>query len=190
MFIRQTTTRNKKDSSAYQTYRLVDNTRIGGKVKQRTLLNLGANYNFPREKWKAVTQRIDAILHHETPLFSIESDIEQEAQRLAAKIIEKNKEYAPPEAVGSTPKTDFQEVNVDSVESSKLRSIGVESIAWDAFQSLGGCPRIEEPTAETLNWAYFPMIFIKYGGVFASNHRKICLNPASPRYDSYSRTAS
>jgi len=86
MFIRQTTTRSKKDGSTYQTYRLVDNTRVGDKVKQRTLLNLGADYAFPREKWAAVTQRIDAILHHQVPLFPVENDVEQEAQRLAAKI--------------------------------------------------------------------------------------------------------
>lgn len=131
MFIRQTLTRAKKDGSTYQTYRLVDNTRIGDKVKQRTLLNLGSKYEFPREQWKALTARIEEILHHQPGLFP-DDGIEPEAQRLAAKIVLNNKEHAPQQALEG----DFHHVDVDTLESSKLRSVGVESMAWDAMQSL------------------------------------------------------
>ena len=129
MFIRQTTTRSK-DASTYKSYRLVENYRVGDKVRQRTLLNLGADYAFPREKWKELTARIDEILHHQQTLFPPEAEIETEAQRLAAKIMLANKEYAPAE------QGDYREVDVDTLEHSKLRSVGVESLAWDAAQAL------------------------------------------------------
>jgi len=131
MYIRQTTTQRKSDGVIYQTYRLVESTRIGNKVRQHTLLNLGSHYPIPREQWGALTDRIDGILHHQSCLFPPEPDIEEEAQRLAAKLIRQNKEYAPSEEAA-----DYRAVNVDSLEHSELRSVGVESMAYDAFQAL------------------------------------------------------
>ena len=64
MYIRQTTTRSKKDGSSYQSYRLVESCRVGDKVKQHTLLNLGAEFSIPRDSWFELTSRIEAILHH------------------------------------------------------------------------------------------------------------------------------
>jgi hypothetical protein len=46
MYIRQTTTRSKKDGSSYQSYQLVESFRIGNKVKQQTLLNLVRNFPY------------------------------------------------------------------------------------------------------------------------------------------------
>jgi len=131
MYIRQTTTQRKSDGVIYQTYRLVESTRIGNKVRQHTLLNLGSHYPIPRKQWGALTDRIDGILHHQSCLFPPEPDIEEEAQRLAAKLIVRNKEYAPSEDAA-----DFRTVNVDSLQHSQLRSVGVESMAYDAFQAL------------------------------------------------------
>ncbi|MDX8389441.1 MAG: hypothetical protein R8M38_03025, partial [Mariprofundaceae bacterium] len=61
VYIRQTATRRKKDGSSYHSYRLVDSTRIGSKVKQRTLLNLGTAFCVPREQWGDLTDRIECI---------------------------------------------------------------------------------------------------------------------------------
>ncbi len=44
MYIRQTRTNNKVTGEGYFTYRLVRGERIGGKVRQITLLNLGRNF--------------------------------------------------------------------------------------------------------------------------------------------------
>ncbi len=131
MYIRQTTTQRKSDDVIYQTYRLVESTRIGDKVRQHTLLNLGSHYPLPREQWGALTDRIEGILHHQASLFPVEPDIEAEAKRLASKLIRKNKEYAP-----SEEGADYRTVDVDSLELSELRSVGIESIAYNAFQAL------------------------------------------------------
>jgi hypothetical protein len=44
MFIRQTRTRNKITGEGYFTFRLVRGERIGGKVRQITVLNLGRHF--------------------------------------------------------------------------------------------------------------------------------------------------
>ncbi len=90
MYIRQTTTRRKKDGSNYQSYRLVDSTRIGNKVKQRTLLNLGTGFSLPREQWGDLTNRIESILHHQPSLLAVDARIEAEAQRIAGNLLKPN----------------------------------------------------------------------------------------------------
>ena len=134
MYIRQTMTRSKKDGSSYHSYRLVESTRIGNKVKQRTLLNLGTGFSLPREQWGELTDRIESILHHQASLFTIDPVVEAEAQRIAANLLKRNKEYAAPDSEPSTG--DYRDVDIDSVQSSELRSVGVEHLAYDALQSL------------------------------------------------------
>jgi len=58
--------------------------------------------------------------------------VEAEAQRMAASLIEKKQEYAPAE----TPEegADFRTVDVDSVQSAQLRSVGVEHLAVSAMR--------------------------------------------------------
>ena len=44
MFIRRSLTLTSPDSTRYYSYRLCQSNRIGDKVQQRTLLNLGAHF--------------------------------------------------------------------------------------------------------------------------------------------------
>jgi len=53
MFIRQTTTGNSASNQSYFTYRLVNSVRIGKKVSQKTVLNLGRHFEVERELWPA-----------------------------------------------------------------------------------------------------------------------------------------
>jgi hypothetical protein len=47
MSIRRTHTRNTATGERYHTHRLVRSTRVGGKVRQITLLNLGRHFAVP-----------------------------------------------------------------------------------------------------------------------------------------------
>ena len=62
MFIRRTQTRRAKDGSAYMTHRLVRSERRGGKVRQRTLLNLGRHFEIEPESWPRLCARIKDLL--------------------------------------------------------------------------------------------------------------------------------
>ena len=63
MFFRRTKVANGLDGKSYYTYRLVENQREGTKFRQKTVLNLGANWDVPQSDWKAVAQRVEAIQH-------------------------------------------------------------------------------------------------------------------------------
>ena len=54
MFFRRTKVANGLDGKSYYTYRLVENQRVGTKIRQKTVLNLGANWDAPQSDWKAV----------------------------------------------------------------------------------------------------------------------------------------
>ena len=66
MFIRRTRTRSSGEH--YLTFRLVRSERIGAKVRQRTLLNLGRHFDVARIDWPVLCRRIDDILAGQFPL--------------------------------------------------------------------------------------------------------------------------
>ncbi|MBU6994440.1 MAG: hypothetical protein JZL64_05420 [Ferrovum myxofaciens] len=62
MFIRQTRTNNKATGESYFTHRLVRTERIGGKVRQVTLLNLGRHFPIRQEDWPLLCRRIEELI--------------------------------------------------------------------------------------------------------------------------------
>lgn len=150
MYIRRTHTNNASTGERYYTYRLVANQRVNGKPRQTTLLNLGRHFAVNQDHWPALCTRIDELISHQVSLVSVELPPaeEQEAQRIAAQLI-KNQAQAQaevePATAGATttalnvPKAepaDLQTVDVDSLELSRPRSVGVEQVALWAMQQL------------------------------------------------------
>ena len=68
MFIRCTRTRSRSSGEPYVTYRLVQTARVGGAVKQTTLLNLGSHFDLPQDQWSALALRIDELLRGQASL--------------------------------------------------------------------------------------------------------------------------
>jgi transposase len=130
MFIRCTTTRSKQSGDTYQTCRLVENERIQGQVKQRTLLNLGRHFDVDKSQWAELADRISQLLSSQGSLFSLtlEPDLEAKAQRYAAQIL----------ASRSTATTDseFTSLSVDSLELVRPRRVGIEHLALHALSQL------------------------------------------------------
>ena len=60
MFIRRTQTRTTTTGETYFTHRLVRSERVGDKVRQRTLLNLGRHFDAAQNDWPALCRRIEA----------------------------------------------------------------------------------------------------------------------------------
>jgi len=111
MFIRCTTTRSKQSGDTYQTYRLVENERIQGKVKQRTLLNLGRHFDVPKSQWTELSSRISQLLSVQGSLFSLELDpeLEAKAQRYAAQILASR-------SATTVPDSGFESVLIDNLD--------------------------------------------------------------------------
>ena len=80
MFIRRTKTRTTESGEHYYSHRLVDTYRVDKCVRQRSLLNLGSGFSFPREQWPALSQRIAQILFGQTNLLlPFSPEVEREA---------------------------------------------------------------------------------------------------------------
>ena len=144
MFIRQTRTSNKATGEGYVTYRLVRTERIGGKVRQITVLNLGRHFSIKSEDWPLLCSRLEQLLNPQALIMPLECSeaIERAAQRYHAQLVARAPTIASAEgAAGSpnetSPPADFQEVDVDSLQMTQPRSVGVEYVGLHAARELG-----------------------------------------------------
>ena len=69
-----------------RSHRLVLSQRIGDKVRQRTLLNLGTDYPVPKKKWREVAGLAEALLHGRPPLLEAAPDVQAAAEDIVAKL--------------------------------------------------------------------------------------------------------
>lgn len=128
MYIRRTSIKSRKDGTQYFTYRLVESQRIGKKVKQVTLLNLGRNFSLPREQWPELSSRIHDIIIGRHHLFPTVDEIEKLAQRYAALVIQGQQSEHDEQL--------YKEVDIGSLEVIRPRSVGKEHVALEALRSL------------------------------------------------------
>lgn len=131
MFIRKTKTRSTKDSKDYYTYRLVKSIRENGKVVQKTILNLGADFDLEELLWKPLCCRVKDLLASQQTLIATEPEIEEKAQYLYNLIIQKKGEIKL-----NNEEADYHNVDVNSLEQINPRSIGVEHISLEALKEL------------------------------------------------------
>jgi transposase len=150
MFIRQTRTASKVTGEAYFTFRLVRGERIGGRVRQITVLNLGRNFAIKQQHWPVLCSRIEQLLQPQESLLNIEcsAHVERAAQRYFAQLVTRAPAVEQPAHPGSnttpaapsTPRAapaEFHEVDVDSLRQTQPRSVGVEHVALHALGRLG-----------------------------------------------------
>jgi transposase len=135
MFIRQTQTRSSSSGGSYLTHRLVQSIRAGRKVSQHTLLNLGTSFDLPREAWPELCTRIEQILDSQEPLFAVDPTIEQSAQSIYSQIIARRGELHK-QGSRSQENQHFEEVDINSLQQIKPRSVGAEHVSLEALKEL------------------------------------------------------
>jgi len=131
MFIRQTKTSGRKNGAKYQTYRLVRSVRTPSGVRQETILNLGRYFPYPEELWPDIACRIDNLLKGQKSLFKLPNEIEVAVQRYVAQIIQK---WNRGEDDSDIP--DYHNVDINSIELMRPRSVGLEHICFYALRQL------------------------------------------------------
>ena len=151
VFIRRTQTRNRTSGEPYTTHRLVESSRVGNAVKQTTLLNLGSHFDLPQQQWPALARHIDELLRAQQPLWdaTLSETGQALAQRYAAQLIALRPSAAAVTAAeaaktGSDEPGRYQEVDLDSLEMVRPRSVGVEHAALSAMRQYG----LEDKLAE------------------------------------------
>lgn len=131
MFIRRTVSKNKKyDNEKYYTYRLVESYRVGNKVKQRVLLNLGSNFNLDKERWSSLALRIEDIIKKRESLFSVDGDIESLAQQYAQELIVLSPQEDEHKDVA------YKEIDINSIDTMDPKTIGCEHIVYETIKEL------------------------------------------------------
>ena len=136
MFIRRTQTRTTTTGEAYFTHRLVRSERVGDKVRQRTLLNLGRHFDAAQSDWPALCRRIEEVLGGQLQLApDCPPALESHAQHIAAQLLARHADLSG----AATPPQghDVQQVDVDSLELIRPRSVGVEHVGLWAMDQLG-----------------------------------------------------
>ncbi len=139
MYIRRTSIKSRRTGEPYYTYRLVESIRIGDKVRQQTLINLGRHFDVPREQWAPLARRIEQITQGDLFPCKLDTQLEEMAQNYAAIVI--NARSRQPVTSDASP--DYQSVDIASLELLRPRSVGVEHVALSTAQQVGLDTKLE-----------------------------------------------
>ena len=144
MFVKQIKKKNKNSDKEYVYYRLVHTYKIGNKVRHQNIMSLGGLETLPRERHKALADRIEELVTgNSTSLFTDKEsfeDVETLAVQFSEKII-KEKLFGP--APGKERKiskevcSNLQEVDLDTIEQVDSKEIGGEWLVKQVFDKLG-----------------------------------------------------
>ena len=133
MFIRKVPHKDKKNRKQYYTYKLVESFRTQRGPRQRDVLNLGVDFNLPKEQWKDLANCIEAIITKQELLFDCPKEISNLAKKYARTIIrqqsvviDENKDVIP----------DYQCIDVNSIENEDVRTVGAEHVVLETIKEL------------------------------------------------------
>ncbi len=133
MFIRKVPHRNKKNRKEYYTYKLVESIRTQRGPRQRDVLNLGVDFDLPKEQWKDLANCIEGIITKQRPLFDYPKKISKFAKKYARTII-RQQACAIDEGEDISP--DYQTIDVNSVDNEDARTVGAEYIVYETIKEL------------------------------------------------------
>ncbi len=168
MFIREIKKRHPQTGRVYRYQRLMESVRTPRGPRQRTLLDLG-KLDLPREKWKALANRIEEIISGQKSFVGPDECLEKLAQHYGRLLRRKemlHRTIAQTEAEGPQ----WETVDLNTISHGESRTIGGEAVGHFAFKQIG-----------------FPGIFSELG--FSQWQIKLCallvigrlLHPASER---------
>lgn len=136
MYIKKVRKSHPHTTKIYEYLHLVENVRTTKGPRQRLILNLG-RVDIPEEQFKELANCIEGLLTGQDALFSSDPLIEQHAQRAADTIKEK---YAQEQHTDNTEESKetavFKQVDVASLDSTQVRSIGPEYVCHCLWNEL------------------------------------------------------
>ena len=134
MFIRKVLIPGGSGTTQNVYYNLVESIRTESGPRQRLILNLG-KLDIDPSQFKALANRIEDLLVGRQLLFDEEPQIEKLARQYADKIFS-SKAKSTNESMQKKIR-DFQSVDVNSLETKKVKSLGPEHVCHEAWKSLG-----------------------------------------------------
>lgn len=141
MFIRKVLHKNSKTRKEYYTYKLVDSVRTERGPRQRTVLNLGVDFNLPKDQWKDLANSIEEIITGQQNLIEYPKTVRTLARRYAKKIISQEgsviaeTEDLPP---------DYANVDLNSINNEEARTVGPEHVIYETIKGLAIDRKLKE----------------------------------------------
>jgi len=137
MFIRRVTHIDKKNLKEYYTYKLVESVRTERGPRQRTLLNLGADFTLPEKDWKDLANRIEEIITGQQRLFACPEEVESLAHSYARKLIRYQGEPVLEKGKASSGEgADYHRVDINTLENEYPRPVGAEYAIHETIKEL------------------------------------------------------
>ena len=132
MYIRETLTRRTANNT-YRSVRLVEGRRVGRKVQQKTLLNLGTGFSIPKAQWPELVEIIESKLAGNEYLFQPAPELAAAAESIVQRLRSREFEKPTDESLDG----DTAHIKLNSVEMDNGRSAGSERLALGALDALG-----------------------------------------------------
>jgi hypothetical protein len=133
MFIRKVPHKDKKNRKQYYTYKLVESFRTQRGPRQRDVLNLGVDFQLPKEQWKDLANCIEAIITKQKLLFDYPNEIRSLAKKYARTIIgqqsiaiDEDKDVI----------SDYHTIDVNSIDNEDVRTVGAEHVVLETIKEL------------------------------------------------------
>ncbi len=136
MYIKSITKKNKGYKQIFTYYRLMESYRTERGPRQRTLLNLG-KLSLPKEKQKALADRIEEIVTGQKRLIPVTGDIDKLAEHYASLLVQHRFEKESLEKEKKEGKPEYKTIDIKSVKTSEVRRIGAEYVGLSMFRKLG-----------------------------------------------------
>jgi transposase len=133
MFVRRVPHKNKKNRKEYYTYKLVESIRTERGPRQRDVLNLGVDFDLPKEQWNDLANCIEEIITGQLPLIDYPKVIRAIASRYARKIIREQASVIPGRQA-IVP--DYETIDINSVEDEEPRTVGAEYVVYETIKQL------------------------------------------------------
>ena len=136
MFIRKYNTKNKNRGKIYTAYKLVRSLRTELGPRQEILLDLGNLGGLDKTELKDLANRIEQLwMGYETVLIEYPSHIEELA-RSYAEILKKKEFIGVIKEKEQKETSEYEEIDISSIDISNCRSIGGEYISHRTFYEL------------------------------------------------------
>lgn len=141
MYIKKVKKQNLGAKKIYEYLHLVENVRTEKGPRQRLILNLGT-LDIPPDQYKELANCIEAMLGGQQSLFSPDPQIAKYAQHAVRGILEKKSKNKAFEKLTNNHDSlqvepEYQNVDVASIQASRLRTMGPEYICHSIYKELG-----------------------------------------------------
>jgi len=136
VFIKAITKRNRISRKSYTYHRLLESYRSSRGPRHEIILNLG-RLELPKAEWKILANRIEDILKGQSTLQPPEKHIEELARRYAALIKDRRHQGSASTQKPQELQPILRTVDVRSVRSGMVRTIGAEYVGVEFYRKLG-----------------------------------------------------